>query len=106
MRKSVGRKIVRKDRAKAHRKVKQQDKIITKYKRKYETLKKILRRKKHSLQKKTREPKTPYSKVEAVIENVDIPPEVRKNLLFHEALTKRFQEKAYSLKRILKKGNM
>lgn len=44
VRKTVRRQIVRKDRAKAYRKIKQQEKTIAKIKRKYDTLKKRLRR--------------------------------------------------------------
>lgn len=44
VRKTVGSQIVRKDRAKAYRKIKQQEKIIAKIKRKYDTLTRSLPR--------------------------------------------------------------
>ncbi|CAH1970101.1 unnamed protein product [Acanthoscelides obtectus] len=106
VRKTVGRKIVRKDRAKAYRKIKQQEKTIAKITRKYETLKKKLRRKENREQEKSQPPTTPNSKVDALIKNVDVPPEVRKNLLFNEVLTTQLKEKAGSLKKNSKENEV
>ncbi|CAH1987621.1 unnamed protein product [Acanthoscelides obtectus] len=106
VRKTVGRKIVRKDRAKAYRKIKQQEKTIAKITRKYETLKKKLRRKENREQEKSQPPTTPNSKVDALIKNVDVPPEVHKNLLFNEVLTTQLKEKAGSLKKNSKENEV
>lgn len=99
VRRTVGRKIVRKDRAKAYRKIKQQGKTIANIKRKYETLKKRLRRKEKREQENVQEPITPNSKVDALLKNIDVPPEVRKNLLFNEVLTAQLEEKACTLRK-------
>lgn len=99
VRRTVGRKIVRKDRAKVYRKIKQQEKTIANIKRKYGTLKKILRRKEKREQENVQEPMTPNSKVDALIKNIDVPPEVRKNLLFNEVLTAQLEEKACTLRK-------
>ncbi|CAH0552457.1 unnamed protein product [Brassicogethes aeneus] len=72
VRKTVGRKIVRKDRAKAYQKREQE---------------------------KARVPTTPNNKVDALIKNVDVTPEVRKKLLFNEVLTTQLKEKASTLKK-------
>lgn len=99
VRRTVGRKIVRKDRAKAYRKIKKQEKTIANIKRKYETLRKRLRRKEKREQEKVQIPTTPNSKVDALIKNVDVPPEVRKNLLFNEVLTTQLKEKVCTLRK-------
>lgn len=70
VKKTVGRQIVRKDRAKAYRKIKQQEKIIAKIKRKYDTLKKRLRRQVKRKEVKSQDPTTPNSKVNALLKTL------------------------------------
>lgn len=89
-RRQVGRKIVRKDRAKAYRKIKKQDKIIIEMKRKIASLKKKLVRR----DAKIKTVPSPIKKVDALIKDITVPPEVRKQLIFSEVLTKQLQEKA------------
>lgn len=91
IRKQVGRKIVRKDRAKAYRKIKKQKETIVQMKRKIESLKRKLKRKQAKVKPISL---TPNSKVDALIQDIDVSPEVRKNLLFCEALTTQLQDKS------------
>lgn len=91
IRKQVGRKIVRKDRAKAYRKIKKQKETIVQMKRKIESLKRKLKRKQAKVKPISL---TPNSKVDALIQDIDVTPEVRKNLLFCEALTTQLRDKS------------
>lgn len=61
-------------------------------------MKKRVRKEKRD-QEKVQVPTTPNSKVDALIKNVDVPPEVRKNLLFNEVLTAQLKGKACTLKK-------
>lgn len=91
-RRQVGRKIVRKDRAKAYRKIKKQEETIVQMKRKIQSLKKKLQRR----DAKMKTAPSPIRKVDALIKDIHVPPEVRKQLLYSEVLTKQLEEKADS----------
>ena len=63
---------------------------------KIESLKKKLKRRD---EKREALPSTPNSKVNALIKDIHVPPEVRKSLLFSEVLTTQLQEKADTLQK-------
>ncbi|KAL4705448.1 hypothetical protein ACJJTC_012835 [Scirpophaga incertulas] len=90
VRRQVGRKSVRKDRAKAYRKIKKQGETIVQMKRKIESLKKKLQRK----EAKMKAVNSPNKSVDALIKDIPVPPEVRKRLLYSEVLNTQLQEKA------------
>ncbi|KAL4717885.1 hypothetical protein ACJJTC_005730 [Scirpophaga incertulas] len=90
VRRQVGRKGVRKDRAKAYRKIKKQGETIVQMKRKIESLKKKLQRK----EAKMKAVNSPNKSVDALIKDIPVPPEVRKRLLYSEVLNTQLQEKA------------
>lgn len=92
-RRQVGRKTVRKDRAKAYRKIKKQEETIVQMKRKMQSLKKKLQRRDAKM---TTVP-SPVRKVDDLTKDINVPPEVRKRLLYGEVLTKLLQEKADAL---------
>lgn len=90
VRRQVGRKSVRKDRAKVYRKIKKQGETIVQMKRKIESLKKKLQRK----EAKMKAVNSPNKSVDALIKDIPVPPEVRKRLLYSEVLNTQLQEKA------------
>lgn len=92
-RRQVGRKTVRKDRAKAYRKIKKQEETIVQMKRTIQSLKKKIQR--TDAKKKT--VPSPIRKVDAVIKDVQVSHEVRKRLIYSEVLTRQLQEKADAL---------
>lgn len=92
-RRQVGRKTVRKDRAKAYRKIKKQEKTIVEMKRKIQSLKKKLQR----IDAKKKTIPSPVRKVDALIKDIQVPPEVRKRLIYSEVLTNQLQQKADGL---------
>lgn len=94
-RQSVGRRRVRRDRAKAYRtiaKLKAKldviNKLHAKYKSKYYRLKKFQNLKRNS----------PNSKVTQMLHNYKVPPEVKKTLVFHEVLTSQISSNLKNIK--------
>lgn len=64
-------------------------------KRKIKSLQKKLQRR--DAHKNVHEGKSPNSKVSALLKDIHVPPEVRKNLLYGEVLNTQLQEKADAL---------
>lgn len=96
-RREVGRKIVRKDRAKAYRTIQKKENMITQMRRTIESLKKKLQRNTQKEKKISSSVLSPKSKVNELVKDINVPPEVRKRLLFAEVLTTQLKDKADSL---------
>lgn len=93
VRAKLGRKAVKKDRSKAYRTIRKQKMQISKMQKKIDSLRKKLERKKRLVEREAKNNSaTPNSKVNELVKDCSVTPEVRKKLLFGEVLSSQLQE--------------
>ena len=95
-----GRKVVRKDRAKAYRTIAKQNTKIKEMQNKIDSLKKKIKRQKRKermLKTVSKNEASPNTKVDNIIRDANVAADVRKKLLFAEVLTSQLQVTAASL---------
>lgn len=95
--KSTGRKKVRKDRASCYRKLKAAERKIADLKKSIERYRKRYKRQNFKfkiLNNKIKENDTPETKINKLTSGVTVPPEVKRRLLFGEALSQQLSENA------------
>lgn len=102
--KKAGRKIVRKDRAKAYRTIKKKNDQIKRLQQTVDRLRKKSERSKGSVQRTSSTASnnngtdlTPNAKTNELLKNCEVPPEVRKKLLFNEVMSKQLEQTARNL---------